>query len=170
MTNAIERLRSLQAKDIMNRNVVQLSENQTLAEAAVLLHKHGITGAPVVNEEQRCVGVLSSSDFVRKESLHLQEHSDSFRGAEHRLLAGDETHPFQIDERGDELVGSHMSTGVQTVNLNTGLLQVAREMCAEHIHRVLVLDERSRVAGVATTLDVVAALLNVVDECEKESK
>jgi predicted transcriptional regulator len=37
-------------------------------------------------------------------------------------------------------------------------------MCAEHIHRLLVLDQQERPVGVVSTMDVVAALLNAVEE------
>ncbi len=56
---------ALTAEDLMTRDVVQLSEKMPLRAAAQLLLRHHISGAPVVNAEGKCVGVLSAVDFLR---------------------------------------------------------------------------------------------------------
>ncbi|MEK6236133.1 MAG: CBS domain-containing protein, partial [Planctomycetales bacterium] len=85
---------------------------------------------------------------------------------EHLLEEGPFHRSFQIDEWGEEMVSARMSPAVQTVRMDVSVMQAARDMCAEHIHRLIVLDETGRVAGVATTLDFMAAVLNAVDEAE----
>ena len=64
MNSAIERLLSLRVCDVMSSTVVEVSVNASLAEAAALLVDNNVSGAPVVDESGRCVGVLSSTDFV----------------------------------------------------------------------------------------------------------
>jgi CBS domain-containing protein len=58
-------LLSLTAADLMSGNVVLLSEHMALRDAARLLLRHQIGGAPVVDKDGRCVGVLTAIDFVR---------------------------------------------------------------------------------------------------------
>jgi CBS domain-containing protein len=58
-------VRELAASDLMTRQVVRLTEDMPLREAACLLLKNQISGAPVVNGQGKCVGVLSALDFVR---------------------------------------------------------------------------------------------------------
>jgi CBS domain-containing protein len=58
-------LRELTASDLMTREVVRFTEEMPLREAASLLLKNQISGAPVVDGEGRCVGFLSAVDFVR---------------------------------------------------------------------------------------------------------
>src|SRR5579862_4993829 len=53
------------AGDLMTHNVVRLTEEMPLREAATLLMKNHVGGAPVVDKDGRCVGVWSSSDFLR---------------------------------------------------------------------------------------------------------
>lgn len=161
----LQRFMTLTAGDIMSKHVVQIPSTGTLKEAAAILREHEISGAPVVDEAQRCVGMLSASDFVRKESedAELDKEGQSFRGDEYLL---EHERDFHIGDTGEDCVSEHMSTAVQTVRVDTPIIAVAREICAEHIHRVVVLDESNRVAGVVTTLDLIAAMLNVIDEAK----
>jgi CBS domain-containing protein len=56
---------ALTADDLMTRDVVRLSEEMPLRDAARLLLRNQIGGAPVVDAQGRCVGVLSTTDFLR---------------------------------------------------------------------------------------------------------
>jgi CBS domain-containing protein len=58
-------LRELTAADLMSRDVVCIPERMPLRAAACLLRQARVTGAPVVDEAGRCVGVLSAVDFLR---------------------------------------------------------------------------------------------------------
>ena len=63
--NTQAELKNLNASDIMSRNVVTVSADLSLRDAARHLTEHQVRGAPVVDAEGRCIGVLSSSDFLR---------------------------------------------------------------------------------------------------------
>lgn len=58
-------LSTLTADDLMSRDVVRLTEEMPLRDAARLMLQKQIAGAPVVDREGRCVGVLSATDFLR---------------------------------------------------------------------------------------------------------
>lgn len=53
------------ADDLMTREVVLLTEQMPLREAARKILRNQIGGAPVVDAQGRCVGVLSAIDFLR---------------------------------------------------------------------------------------------------------
>jgi CBS domain-containing protein len=57
--------RSIQAKDIMSRPVVTISEDVTLEEAAQLMAKKNIKKL-VATREGKVVGVMTQTDIVRK--------------------------------------------------------------------------------------------------------
>jgi CBS domain-containing protein len=46
------------------------------------------------------------------------------------------------------------------------LLTAARIMCVKHVHRLPVLDSDNRPVGLLTAMDVVAAMVNAIDERE----
>jgi CBS domain-containing protein len=58
-------LLALTAADLMVRDVIRLTEEMPLRDAARLMLKNQIGGAPVVDRDGRCVGVLSATDFLR---------------------------------------------------------------------------------------------------------
>ncbi len=65
MKNIRKPLSQCTAGDLMSTDLVLLRETQTVREAAHALLRNQISGAPVVDAEGRCVGVLSAADFVR---------------------------------------------------------------------------------------------------------
>ena len=56
---------NLTAEDLMSRDVLTIPQAMSLRAAAHLLWRERISGAPVVDAEGRCVGVLSTTDLVR---------------------------------------------------------------------------------------------------------
>ena len=55
----------LSVKSIMITDVISVKPDTPLYEALTLLTKHKISGMPVVDEEQRVVGLLSEKDVLR---------------------------------------------------------------------------------------------------------
>jgi CBS domain-containing protein len=66
MRTATKSLLALTADDLMTRNVIPLTEEMPLRDAARLMLQNHIGGAPVVDRDGRCIGVLSATDFLRK--------------------------------------------------------------------------------------------------------
>jgi CBS-domain-containing membrane protein len=58
-------LQQLTAEDLMTRDVVRLPQTMPLREAARLLWRNHVGGAPVVDGQGACIGVLSATDFLR---------------------------------------------------------------------------------------------------------
>ncbi len=50
--------------DVMQREVVTVRSGASLTEAAQLMAEHNVSGLPVVDEEDRLVGILSEADFL----------------------------------------------------------------------------------------------------------
>jgi CBS domain-containing protein len=145
MDIAVDRLMTLKVKDVMTRKVICVAKNQSLSDAARLFLDKGISGAPVVDDQGRCVGVLSAIDYVRR------AHA-----------ARDPGDPTTAGQR----VGGEMSAGVRSVQPEQTLLMAARLMCDKHVHRLPVLNLDGKPVGLITSMDVVAALVNAIDERE----
>ena len=164
MVPTIDRLLSLKVGDVMSQAVVHVESHQTMDSAAGVLMKHQISGMPVVDEQQRCVGVISATDFVRR-SYGDRSAGESKTLAKHALQHGGDD-AFEIVETAGDLVSDHMAPAVQSVRSDEPLLTAVHMMCAQHIHRVPVLDARGHLAGILTSLDVVAAVANVIEESQ----
>jgi CBS domain-containing protein len=59
----------MQARDIMSSNVVTVREDTLLAEAALQLTQHDISGLPVVNAEGALVGIFTERDVMLAHDL-----------------------------------------------------------------------------------------------------
>jgi CBS-domain-containing membrane protein len=170
MNVLIDRLQTLRVADAMCDRIVEVPTYKTMAEAARVLADHHVSAAPVVDDHGRCVGLISTADFVKcvaELSDEAQPHKPAMRGD-----AGDWT--ACADATGhvvpphDEPVARYMTAAVQTITAEAPLVTAARMMCAQHYHRLLVLDGTGRPAGVISTMDVVAALVHLADEVQDE--
>lgn len=162
--NAVDRLQRLRVADVMSRRMTTIGANETLCQAAVQLAGHHVSGAPVVDETGHCVGVLTSNDFVRHIAEQAEGEAQGWRGGEFRLERANKNSPLQVRSCERDQVRDHMSSAVQTISEDATLLAAAHEMCQSHIHHLLVLSSTGSPVGMVTTLDVVAALLQIVDE------
>jgi CBS domain-containing protein len=52
------------AKDIMNTNVITISQNETLGEAIKKLVQNKISGMPVLDDSKKMVGIISEKDIL----------------------------------------------------------------------------------------------------------
>ena len=114
-----------------------------------------ISGAPVVDAAGKCVGVLSSTDFVawtdqgERDARQPTSPEDCFHS------------PWQIAEPETppgEDVSRLMSPDPVTVAPHTPVAELARTMVAAHIHRVIVVDDQSRPIGVVSSTDILSAV------------
>ena len=163
MNSAIERLLSLRVNDVMNRNVVTVAVGTTMAEAARLLRAKDISGAPVVNSQGTCVGVLSNTDFAVRESVRTGSKQGPSE-TDTVLVRTSPDEDYREETLWDDSVETHMSPIIQTLSPQAPLMNAARTMCDQHIHRLIILDDDHRAVGIVTSLDIVAAMVAAIEE------
>jgi len=63
--HAVERqIHSTRAQDVMTEEVVFVNRTTPLKDVAEILNRHDISGVPVVDDENKVVGVISEKDFL----------------------------------------------------------------------------------------------------------
>ncbi len=86
---------SLTAADVMTSPVVQLPQYLALRDAVAVLFEHRCSGAPIVDWQGKCVGVITTTDLANQAREHGAEAlpSDPITMAcEHqRMLVGPDT-------------------------------------------------------------------------------
>ena len=169
MPHIIDRLAALRVSDVMAREVVSVGKSQTMSEVAAIFSEQKLSSAPVVDELGHCVGVITASDFVRRQS-ELQQMPEEGFAADAQLQTDEKGKTYRCVPLGDDFVSYHMTEAVQAIDPGASLLKAARMMCTQHIHRLLVIDDRSQPVGVVSTMDIVAAAVNVVDEMNQDSQ
>lgn len=158
MNSAIERLLCLRVCDVMTRDVISVPASRPMPDAAGALTDAHISGAPVVNDQGQCVGVLSASDFVYRAAWAADAVRPNGAGARPAVADGGARRPPT------DLVASYMSPALHAVNVSRSLMDAARLMCLHHVHRLVVLDDGGKPAGVLTSLDLVAAFIAAIEE------
>ncbi len=165
MMTAHKSLFHLTAADIMSREVETIPQNLSLQAAASLLMHEQISGAPVIDGEGRCVGVISNTDFVRwaknghaAETLHDTAASEFC--AEWQVL--------DVEALPHDEVCCYMSRDVVTVPPGVRIVGLARMMLDAHIHRIIVVDPQRRPLGIVSSTDILAALASSEFLCDDE--
>jgi CBS-domain-containing membrane protein len=149
----LQRLEGLFVADVMTRDVTTIPASATMDEAAARLTTRGVSGAPVVDGDGRCIGVLSAADFLRV----AQRSVPTQRGASKPGESETQELPWNSVLR-------FMSTPVHTISPAAPMTQAAELMCIAHVHRLIVLDDREAPVGLVSTFDVVQALIHACDE------
>src|ERR1019366_1555422 len=139
------------AADLMSRNVVLVPQEMSLQGAARLLSRAHVSGAPVVNEKGRCVGVLSTTDF-----LHWVENGNTRPKPKESVcrswqIFGNEAAPT-------DTVGCFMTPDPVIVAVGASIGDLAQMMLDARIHRVIVVDHDERPIGIVSSTDVLAAV------------
>ncbi len=164
MNSAIERLLSLRVGDVMTASPFLLNANVTMADAAQTLRQHRVTGAPVTDDQGKCVGMLTAVDFMTHLLSAPMASGVAADDAENVLVQDAPGEPYHVETLDPDNVQNFMSEGVVTIPRESPIIDAARMMCRSHIHHLVVLDGERRPAGVISSLDLVAAMIKAIEE------
>jgi len=150
------------AQDVMTSDLLTVTPATTLTQFARILTEDNISGCPVVTVDGRLVGIVGKTDLLTRliEGRHDFAASPDFRGL---LGLGEEgllPTRGSAQESEEEIFGTVediMETDPVTVLPDTPLMEVARALAENRIHRVLVV-EKGKLLGIITSLDVIAHL------------
>lgn len=133
---------------IMSRQVITVPPRMRVEELCALLLENSISGAPVVDEDGRMVGIVSSTDVMRDQ--HERQGTEELAAPPSRrgLARG-----FHVHDPG-AAVQEVMSRKVVTVTESTTVGRAAWLMAHHHVHRLPVLDPSGKVVGLVSSLDV----------------
>jgi CBS domain-containing protein len=149
------------AADVMQTAMVTVSPNDPLHTVQRLFFEEGIHGAPVVDEEGKLQGIITSTDILRAaaeahevpspEPARTFDDPDFVHGAWGMA-------PEDFKERlQDTIVADFMTEHLVQVAPDTSVGQIARTLRENEVHRVLVVD-RNRLCGIVSAFDLVALL------------
>ncbi len=137
-------------REMMTRKVINLSPDMAVVEAAAVLIKNGISGAPVVDDEGRLLGLVSEFDCLRAVAVSDYE-MDSHDAIE---SVGD----LMSREPLIRSVGDLMSREPLTVPPDMDLFTLAHEFVSRRVRRFPVV-ENGRVIGQVSRRDALKAAL-----------
>lgn len=137
-------------KDVMTRNVITVKRTVDLHEAAKILSDHRISGMPVVDDNNRVIGVISQADILTLAGMP-REHT--FKDILRNLLG----EPVPVRKTGNT-VGDVMSFPPITSKVNDEIGDVARIFDERRIKRLPVVDDEGKLIGIVSRADIVRAI------------
>ena len=125
-------MKSLKVKDCMSADLVAFALTTNVVDAMDLLLKHGISGAPVVDDEGSLVGIVSEVDLIQ-------------------VVVQDSYYDEPVG-----IVADFMRANVETVTSDTDIFTIAEKFIREHRRRYPVVD-RGVLVGQISRRDVLRA-------------
>ena len=144
----------------MTEDVLTFNDDTPVREAIATLEDYGISGAPVINASEECVGVFSRADIVQHEvEMEAREapRPGDFFGGERNEDFNEFIPKSDYDEvllGGETMVGEWMSPEIQAVPPSATVADIARDMAENGLRRILVMEEK-KLLGIITTGDIV---------------
>ncbi len=155
-------LKAATAADVMTTQVVSIAEDAPIREAIATFVDRGFSGAPIVNEAGRAVGVLSLSDIVvhdRNTVVRARPMPEYYARSDLRAAAGEDLPGFQVEAVDRTLVRDVMTPAVISAHPDAPIRKVIEEMLLLHVHRMFVIDREGVLVGVVSMSDILRALL-----------
>jgi CBS-domain-containing membrane protein len=149
----------MRAVDVMTSGVITAGLNATVPEAAKLLAEHGISAVPVVDKDNRVIGMVSEGDL-----LHRAETGTERRRSWWLEMVS------STDKLAGEYIKSHsgnvkdvMTCDVLSVTEDTPVADIAVLLETNRIKRVPVLRE-GKLVGIVSRANLVRALAMTISE------
>jgi CBS domain-containing protein len=148
----------LTVRDIMDTRWLTVFPEDTIETVVRKMREHELPAIPVVNEGDRCVGIITEADLImagEEEDLHLPHYIELFGG----IVFLESTKKFE--ERLRKAVGATardlMTAEPVTIDPDASVEAAAR-LIARRKHNRLPVVEHGRLVGVVTRVDVLDAL------------
>ncbi len=130
--------KNILVKDIMRRNLVVFSPNESIFDVMKKFVKHKISGGPVLNKNGKIVGVISEADCMKEIS---------------------ESRYFNMPIL-DKRVKNYMEKNIDTINSSTSIFDAASKFYNTSRRRFPV-TENEKLVGQISRKDIVIAAINM---------
>ncbi|MFF9060971.1 CBS domain-containing protein [Streptomyces sp. NPDC014882] len=144
--------------DVMTPTVVAVGRDAPFKEIVRTMEQWKVSALPVLEGEDRVVGVVSEADLLPKE-----EFRDEDRGP-----AGEGRPPSGVAKAGAATAAELMSAPAITVHGDVTLAQAARIMAVRHVKRLPVVDRLGMLQGIVSRADLLKVFLRADEDIEEE--
>ncbi len=160
---AAERLMNLfKARDVMTEKVFFVKRDTLTEDVARMMATEGITGVPVVEAEDRVIGVISEKDFL----FNLgSKDTRSFMEVIAHCLENKGCVALSMRKQKAEDI---MISPAITISAETPVSQIAGLLTEKKINRVPVTDKKGKLIGIVARSDLIQASCALVDNPEDE--
>ncbi len=133
-------------KDVMTTHVVAVRLKATYKDMATRLREFRVSAFPVLDNDNRVVGVVSEADLLAKEALEYGAHG----------VAGGILHSRERAKAAAVTAADLMTKPAVTVGPDETVSHAARLMYSRKVKRLPVVDDRGRLVGIVSRADVLS--------------
>jgi len=144
----------LLAKDIMTKKVITVSKDATVEKSIRIFLKNNISGAPVIDEDNKMVGIICEADIIVKMSSLPFSMSFSFA-----FLDSYESYTKNTKEYLETRIEEIMSKKIKTVTEDMTLSKVVNIMINNNLNRIPVVDNHNKLSGIITRADIMRSMI-----------
>ena len=149
----------MNAIDVMTSEVISVDENATVPAVARLLAERGISAVPVVDKDNRVIGMVSEGDLLHRAETGTERRRSWWLDmvASTNRLAGDyiKSHSVQVKDV--------MTRNVLSVTETTPVADIALLLEANRIKRVPVVRD-GKLVGIVSRANLVQALAMTINQ------
>ncbi len=143
----------MRAHQIMTRNVITVTPETTIVDAANMMLHHHISGMPVVDGRGALVGIISEGDFIRRAEIGTQRK----RGRWLQFLLGPGAEASDFVRATGRKVGEIMTQSPLTVTEQTSLEDIVHLMETKNVKRLPVVRD-GQVVGLVSRSNLLQAV------------
>jgi CBS-domain-containing membrane protein len=155
---------SAKVRDVMTTRVVAVRENATFKDMAALLTEYRVSAFPVLDDEEKVIGVVSEADLLSKEALVADMGSQA---AWLGRIAGSPYHD-EFAKAAAVTAADLMTKPPVVVTPDEPVTSAARLMYHGRVKRLPVVGEKGQLIGIVSRADVLSVYRRPDEEIRQE--
>ena len=145
------------AKDIMTSDVITVTPDTDITQATKILLEQRINGLPVVDKNQRLVGIVCQSDMIaQQQRIPIPSLFTLLDG--YITLSSAKHFEKEVQKIAATLVAQAMTADPVTVKPDTSLEEIAHLMVGKKLHTLPVVD-KGELVGIVGKEDMLRTLM-----------
>ena len=153
-------LKHVLVKTVMTPNVITVSHNTLLHEAASMMVENRVSGLPVVAENHRLIGLITEADLLKAMGVPNEKPAQTVWETLEYLFHHLSSPQNLLNLQDTTLtVADLMTSNVITVLPNDTIEDVLELMKKYKIKRVIVADSEQRIQGMVSRSDLIKIIL-----------
>ena len=155
----------MKIEDAMKKDVIKFNELDKIVDVAQSLRDNKISGAPVVDENNKVVGVISEGDIMRLLEVHSPK-INLILPAPLDLIELPLRMKYELDEiaedmqrAGSTVIDQIMTKKVVKIGPDASISDAAELMDSHKVKRLPVVNKDGKLIGIVTRGDIIGAMV-----------